>query len=66
VVKWFAKVTDGDQVLILNENQSTSIPAGGKHRLENPRIKPLEMIEVQSGDYLGEDDVLGLKIITTV
>lgn len=58
VVKGLAKVTNGDQVLILNENQSTYIPIGVKHRLENPGIEPLEMIEVQSGNYLGEDDIV--------
>lgn len=58
VVKGLAKVTNGDQVLILNENQSTYIPIGVKHRLENPGSEPLEMIEVQSGDYLGEDDIV--------
>jgi mannose-1-phosphate guanylyltransferase/mannose-6-phosphate isomerase len=58
VVKGVAKVTNGDQVLLLNENQSTYIPIGVKHRLENPGIEPLEMIEVQSGDYLGEDDIV--------
>jgi mannose-1-phosphate guanylyltransferase/mannose-6-phosphate isomerase len=58
VVKGVAKVTNGDQVLLLNENQSTYIPIGVKHRLENPGSEPLEMIEVQSGDYLGEDDIV--------
>ncbi len=58
VVKGVAKVTNGDQVLLLNENQSTYIPIGVKHRLENPGSEPLEMIEVQSGNYLCEDDIV--------
>jgi mannose-1-phosphate guanylyltransferase/mannose-6-phosphate isomerase len=63
VVKGVAKVTNGDQVLLLNENQSTYIPIGVKHRLENPGSEPLEMIEVQSGDYLGEDDIVRFEDI---
>jgi mannose-1-phosphate guanylyltransferase/mannose-6-phosphate isomerase len=58
VVKGIAKVTNGDQVFLLEENQSTYIPTGAKHRLENPGITDLEMIEVQSGSYLGEDDIV--------
>jgi mannose-1-phosphate guanylyltransferase/mannose-6-phosphate isomerase len=58
VVKGTAKVTNGDQVFLLRENQSTFIPIGTKHRLENPGITDLEMIEVQSGSYLGEDDIV--------
>jgi mannose-1-phosphate guanylyltransferase/mannose-6-phosphate isomerase len=58
VVKGTAKVTNGDQVFLLEENQSTYIPIGAKHRLENPGITDLEMIEVQSGSYLGEDDIV--------
>jgi mannose-1-phosphate guanylyltransferase len=58
VVSGVAKVTNGEQVLILNRNQSTYIPAGNKHRLENPGLLDLVMIEVQSGDYLGEDDIV--------
>jgi mannose-1-phosphate guanylyltransferase / mannose-6-phosphate isomerase len=58
VVKGTAKVTKGDQVFLLEENQSTYIPIGAKHRLENPTITDLEMIEVQSGGYLGEDDIV--------
>jgi mannose-1-phosphate guanylyltransferase / mannose-6-phosphate isomerase len=58
VVKGTAKVTNGDEVFILEENQSTYIPIGVKHRLENPGISDLEMIEVQSGGYLGEDDIV--------
>jgi mannose-1-phosphate guanylyltransferase/mannose-6-phosphate isomerase len=58
VVKGTAKVTRGDEVFILGENQSTFIPLGVKHRLENPGKLPLEMIEVQSGSYLDEDDIV--------
>jgi mannose-1-phosphate guanylyltransferase/mannose-6-phosphate isomerase len=58
VVKGTAKVTNGDQVFFLEENQSTYIPIGAKHRLENPGKTDLEMIEVQSGGYLGEDDIV--------
>jgi mannose-1-phosphate guanylyltransferase/mannose-6-phosphate isomerase len=58
VVKGTAKVTNGDNVFLLEENQSTYIPIGVKHRLENPRQTDLEMIEVQSGGYLGEDDIV--------
>ena len=58
VVKGTAKVTRGDDVFTLTENQSTYIPVETKHRLENPGTAPLEVIEVQSGDYLGEDDIV--------
>ncbi len=58
VVKGAAKVTNGDQVFLLEENQSTYIAIGVKHRLENPGKTDLEMIEVQSGSYLGEDDIV--------
>ena len=58
VVKGTAKVTRGDETFILTENQSTYIPLGVKHRLENPGTIPLEMIEVQSCSYLGEDDIV--------
>jgi mannose-1-phosphate guanylyltransferase/mannose-6-phosphate isomerase len=58
VVKGTAKVTRGDEVFLLSENQSTYIPIGEKHRLENPGQLPLEIIEVQSGAYLGEDDIV--------
>jgi mannose-1-phosphate guanylyltransferase/mannose-6-phosphate isomerase len=57
VVKGIAEVTCGDQVLTLKENQSTYIPLGEKHRLANPGEVTLEIIEVQSGTYLGEDDI---------
>lgn len=58
VVKGTAKVTNGENVFLLEENQSTYIPVGVKHRLENPGKTNLEMIEVQSGSYLGEDDIV--------
>jgi mannose-1-phosphate guanylyltransferase / mannose-6-phosphate isomerase len=58
VVKGTAKVTNGEKVFLLEENQSTYIPIGVKHRLENPGKTDLEMIEVQSGSYLGEDDII--------
>jgi mannose-1-phosphate guanylyltransferase/mannose-6-phosphate isomerase len=58
VVSGTAEVTNGDQVLLLTENQSTYIPAGQVHRLANPGKVPLEIIEVQSGSYLGEDDIV--------
>jgi len=58
VVKGTARVTRGDDVFLLAENESTYIPIGTKHRLENPGAIPLEMIEVQSGAYLGEDDIV--------
>ena len=58
VVKGTARVTRDDDVFLLTENQSTYIPLGTKHRLENPGATPLEMIEVQSGGYLGEDDIV--------
>ncbi len=58
VVKGTAKVTCGSKVYLLTENQSTYIPVGENHRLENPGQIPLEMIEVQSGSYLGEDDIV--------
>ncbi|MFT3763419.1 MAG: mannose-1-phosphate guanylyltransferase/mannose-6-phosphate isomerase [Pseudoxanthomonas sp.] len=58
VVSGTAKVTRGDETLLLSENQSTYIPLGTTHRLENPGKVPLELIEVQSGSYLGEDDIV--------
>jgi mannose-1-phosphate guanylyltransferase/mannose-6-phosphate isomerase len=57
VVSGEAKVTRGDEELRLTANQSTYIPTGAKHRLENPGTEPLFVIEVQSGDYFGEDDI---------
>ena len=58
VVNGAAQVTNGDEVMLLKTNESTYIPAGNKHRLENPGLLDLVMIEVQSGDYLGEDDIV--------
>ena len=58
VVSGTASVTRGDETFIVTENQSTYIPIGTKHRLENKGAIPLEMIEVQSGSYLGEDDIV--------
>lgn len=57
VVKGTARVTRGEEEFLLSENESTYIPIGTKHRLENPGKIPLELIEVQSGTYLGEDDI---------
>jgi mannose-1-phosphate guanylyltransferase len=53
-----AKVTNGDKTFLVTENESTYIPIGQVHALENPGVLPLEMIEVQSGPYLGEDDIV--------
>ena len=58
VVKGVAEIHNGDQISILNENQSTYIPQGQKHRLSNPGSELLEIVEVQSGSYLGEDDIV--------
>ncbi|KIP86137.1 mannose-1-phosphate guanyltransferase [Stenotrophomonas maltophilia] len=58
VVSGTAEVTRGEEVLLLSENQSTYIPLGVTHRLRNPGRLPLELIEVQSGSYLGEDDIV--------
>lgn len=58
VVKGVAMATNGDQAILLGENESTFIPAGTVHRLENPGKVELEMIEVQSGEYVGEDDTV--------
>ncbi|MDP3560160.1 MAG: mannose-1-phosphate guanylyltransferase/mannose-6-phosphate isomerase [Legionellaceae bacterium] len=61
VVSGMARVTNGDNNFLLNMNESTYIPAGNEHRLENPGILKLIMIEVQSGEYLGEDDIVRLE-----
>ena len=61
VVKGTARVPRGEEKFLLEENQSTYIPVGAVHRLENPGETPLELIEVQSGDYLGEDDIVRLE-----
>lgn len=58
VVNGEATVTKGDETFVLYENESTYIPLGTRHRLENATDKPLEIIEVQSGSYLGEDDIV--------
>jgi mannose-1-phosphate guanylyltransferase / mannose-6-phosphate isomerase len=58
VVTGTARVTVDDTVKVLSENQSVYIPLGAVHRMENPGRIPLEMIEVQSGSYLGEDDIV--------
>jgi len=61
VVSGTAKVTNGDKTYLVTENQSTYIPVGQVHALENPGVIPLELIEVQSGSYLGEDDIVRLE-----
>lgn len=58
VVSGTARITNGDDVFLLYENQSTYIPSGVNHRLENPGVMELELIEVQNGSYLGEDDIV--------
>ncbi len=58
VVAGTARITRGDEVFLLEENQSTYIPIGVRHRIENPGKVPVEIIEVQSGSYLGEDDIV--------
>ncbi len=58
VVKGTARVVRGDDEFLLTENESTYIPLGTRHRLENPGTIPLELVEVQSGSYLGEDDII--------
>ncbi|GAB2798332.1 mannose-1-phosphate guanyltransferase [Halomonas shantousis] len=58
VVSGTAKVTNGDRTYLVSENESTFIPIGQVHALENPGVIPLELIEVQSGSYLGEDDIV--------
>jgi mannose-1-phosphate guanylyltransferase/mannose-6-phosphate isomerase len=61
VVKGIAKVTRGEETFLLRENESTYIPLGAVHRLENPGKTMLELIEVQSGSYLGEDDIVRVE-----
>jgi mannose-1-phosphate guanylyltransferase/mannose-6-phosphate isomerase len=58
VVSGTARVVNGEESILLHEDASTYIPAGTKHRLENPGVIPLELIEVQIGSYLGEDDIV--------
>jgi len=61
VVRGRAKVTCGDRIFNLVESQSTYIPAGEIHRLENIDSQPLEIIEIQTGSYLGEDDIVRIE-----
>ncbi|WP_145516194.1 mannose-1-phosphate guanylyltransferase/mannose-6-phosphate isomerase [Yersinia aleksiciae] len=61
VLSGTAKVTIGDKTFLITENQSTFIPIGSLHMLENPGKIPLELIEVQSGSYLGDDDIIRIK-----
>ena len=61
VVSGMAKVVNGEKEIYVNRNESTYIPAGHKHRLENPGLLELVMIEVQSGQYLGEDDIVRME-----
>ena len=58
VVSGTARITRNDEVFLLSENQSTYIPIGTRHRIENPGMVPLHNVEVQSGSYLGEDDIV--------
>lgn len=58
VVKGTALVSKGDEQMLITENESTFIPLGVVHSLENPGVIPLEIVEVQSGSYLGEDDIV--------
>jgi mannose-6-phosphate isomerase-like protein (cupin superfamily) len=61
VVSGEASIVRGDETIDLRENQSTYIPIGMQHRLENKREQPLRIIEVQVGSYLGEDDIVRLE-----
>lgn len=63
VVQGTARVTRNEEIYLVTENESTYIPLGTSHRLENPGRVPLEMIEIQSGSYLGEDDIVRFKDI---
>ncbi|MGB9606248.1 MAG: phosphomannose isomerase type II C-terminal cupin domain, partial [Bryobacteraceae bacterium] len=58
VVRGMARVVNGEQEIFVGPNESTYIPAGHRHRLSNPGVLDLVMIEVQSGEYLGEDDIV--------
>ena len=58
VVSGMAKLTNGEREILVNTNESTYMSAGNKHRLENVSFVPLVIIEVQSGEYLGEDDIV--------
>lgn len=61
IVRGKAKITNGNKVLMLNENESAYIPQGQQHRLENPGDDPLNIIEVQCGEYVGEDDIVRIE-----
>jgi mannose-1-phosphate guanylyltransferase/mannose-6-phosphate isomerase len=61
VVSGTARITRGDDVFLLEENQSAFIPIGVTHRIENPGKIPVHLIEVQSGSYLGDDDIVRLE-----
>src|SRR5436305_13938530 len=61
VVQGTARIRRGDEEMMLSEDQSTYIPIGTAHRLENPGNIPLHLIEVQSGSYLGEDDIVRVE-----
>ena len=61
VVTGTARITRGDKTFLLRANESTYIPAGTLHRLENPETGPLQLIEIQTGDYLGEDDIIRVE-----
>lgn len=61
VVSGMARVINGEKGMFVNTNESTFIPPGHTHRLENPGILDLVMIEVQSGEYLGEDDIVRFR-----
>jgi len=61
VVRGVAEVSCDDRVFTLEENASTYVPRGAPHRLANLGTEPLEIVEVQSGDYLGEDDIVRLE-----
>ncbi len=63
VVSGTARVTNGDKTFLLSENESTYIPIGVVHALENPGKVELELIEFQSGSYLGEDDIVRFEDI---
>ncbi len=58
MVQGTARITRNDETFLLSENESTYIPVGATHRIENPGKVPLHIIEVQSGSYLGEDDIV--------
>ncbi len=61
VVQGTARITCDDKSFLLSENESTYIPVGATHRIENPGKVPLHIVEVQSGSYLGEDDIVRLR-----